>query len=88
MSDIDKVYDLLAKFYTEFQENRNETNRRLDSLETGQKKLETVLEHDIKSKLQALHERADDNTDRLVDHTERLENIENKIDILAMSINS
>lgn len=102
MRDIDKVYDLLARLYTEVQEGRKETNQRfeqvtqrLDSLETGQKKLdsrmskiETVLEHDIKAKLQALHERAGDNTDKLVEHSKRLESIESKIDILAMSINA
>jgi len=102
MSDIDKVYDLLAQLYSDVQEGRKETNQRfqevtqhlqevtqrLDSLETGQKKLETILEHDIKTKLQAVHERASDNTVKLEEHTERLETIENKIDILAMSINS
>ncbi|KUO68679.1 MAG: hypothetical protein APF77_14840 [Clostridia bacterium BRH_c25] len=95
MSDIDKVYDLLARLYTEVQEGRKETNQRfeqvtqrLDSLESGQKKIETILEHDIKTKLQAVHERAGDNTVKLGEHTERLESIENKIDILAMSINS
>lgn len=102
MSDIDKVYDLLARLYSEVQEGRKETNQRfeqvtqrLDSLEAGQNKLdnrmnkiETTLEHDINAKLQALHERAGINTDKLENHTERLETIENKIDVLAISINS
>jgi len=78
------------------------SSQRLDNLESGQNKLEhrmgtidnrmseieTTLEHDIKAKLQALHERTGDNTVKLGEHTERLESIENKIDILAMSINS
>ena len=98
MSDIDKIYNLLEKVYVELQDTKKEVkgnSQRLDSLETGQKKLdnrmskiETSLEHDIKTNLQALHERAGDNTVKLGDHTERLETIENKIDILAMSINS
>lgn len=95
VSDIDKMYDLLARLYNEVKEDRKETNQsfehvnqRLDSLEAGQKKLETTLEHDIMKKLQAVHERAGDNTDKLRDHTERLESIERKIDILAMSINA
>lgn len=57
-------------------------------MEAGQKKLEAILEHDIKKKLQAVHERASDNTAKLEEHSKRLENIENKIDILAMSINA
>jgi len=83
------------------QEVKN-SSQRLDNLESGQNKLEhrmgtidnrmskieTTLEHDIKAKLQALHERTGDNTVKLGEHTERLESIENKIDILAMSINS
>jgi chromosome segregation ATPase len=95
MSDIDKVYDLLAQLYSEVQDGRKETkqrfqevSQRLDSLETGQKKIETILEHDVKTKLKALHERAGDNTVKLGEHTERLDSIESKIDILAMSINS
>ena len=95
MSDMDKVYDLLAQLFSEFQESRKETNQcfehvtqRLDSLETGQKKLETILDHDIKAKLQALHERAGDNTAKLEEHGKRLKAIENKIDILSMSINA
>jgi len=91
----DKSFELMEKMYVEFskkfaslESGQNEITQRLDSLEAGQKKLETILEHDIKTKLQAVYERASDNTDKLEEHTERLETIENKIDILAMSINS
>ncbi|MDF2520079.1 MAG: hypothetical protein K0R84_707, partial [Clostridia bacterium] len=48
----------------------------------------TILEHDIRTKLQAVHERAGDNADKLEEHTVRLESIESKIDILALSINA
>lgn len=98
MSDIDKIYNLLEKVYVELQDTKKEVkgnSQRLDSLEEGQKKLdnviskiETTLEHDIKVNLQVLHERAGNNTTKLENHTERLETIENKIDVLAMSVNS
>ena len=90
MSDIDKIYNLLEKVYVELQDTKKEVkgnSQRLDSLEEGQKKIETIMEHDVKTNLQALHERAGDNNVKLGDHTERLESIENKIDILAMSLN-
>ena len=51
-------------------------------------RFETILDHDIKSKLQAVHERAGDNTAKLEEHSKELEAIESKIDILAISINS
>jgi len=91
MSDIDKIYNLLEKVYIELQDTKKEVrnnSHRLDNLETGNKKLESILEHDIKGKLQALHERAGQNTDKLIEYSKRLESIENKMDILAMLINS
>jgi len=63
-------------------------DNRMSKIDNRMSKIETTLEHDIKAKLQALHERTGDNTVKLGEHTERLESIENKIDILAMSINS
>jgi chromosome segregation ATPase len=60
----------------------------MSSLDRRMSKVETTLEHDIKANLQALHERTWDNTLKLKEHNEKLESIENKIDILAMSLNS
>jgi len=91
----DKSFELLTKMYSEFTEFRQETNvrfdridTRLDKLEAGQKKLEITLENDIKPKLQALHERAANNTAKLDEHTQRLETVESKLDYLALSVNS
>lgn len=91
----DKTFDLLEKMYSEFMEFRKEANIRFDKLEFGQKKLESgqvkieaALEHDIKPSLQALHERAAANTDKLDGHTQKLETVENKLDYLALSVNS
>lgn len=84
----DESFELLTKMYSEFTEFKNdmtsfreETGSRLD-------KIETTLEHDIKNKLQALHERAAANTDKLDGHTQRLETVENKLDYLVLSVNS
>jgi hypothetical protein len=91
----DKTFELLEKMYSEFSEFRKETNTRFDNLESGQKKLESgqakievSIEHDIKPSLQALHERAACNTAKLDGHTQRLETVENKLDYLALSVNS
>lgn len=91
MSDINKVYDLLEKVYIELQDTKNEVKsntKRLDKLEVGQKKIESTLENDIKTKLQALHEGLSGNTFKLDEHSERLNTIENKLDYLSLSVNS
>jgi len=69
----------------EFKEDMNgfrkETNSRLG-------KIETILEHDVKDNLQSLHERSLGNTMLLQKHSERLNAIDNKLDYLALSVNS
>lgn len=92
MSDMNKVYELLEKVYIELQDTKSEVkenSKRLDKLESGQRKVETTLENDIKTNLQALHERAEGNTSKLDDeHSEKLNTIENKLVYLALSVNS
>lgn len=77
----DKSFELLEKMYSEF-------SKRFEKLEIGQRKLETVLENDIKVNLQALHERSEANTAKLDEHTHQLADINNKLDYLALSVNS
>ena len=84
----DKTFELLEKMYSDI-------SKRLDSLESGQQELkagqqriEITLENDMKSSLQALHERAAGNTAKLDEHTQRLEAVENKLDYMALSVNS
>lgn len=91
----DDTFELLSKMYADL-------TKRLDSLEGGQNelkseqqqitqcltKIETTLEHDIKDKLQSLHERAAANTDKLDNNTQRLDTIENKLDYMVLSVNS
>ena len=62
----------------------NRVELRLDKLETGQNKIETTLENDIKAKLQALHEREAINSNKLDEHSERLNTIQGKLDYLFM----
>ena len=98
----DQSFELMTKMYSEMTKGFDKVNVRLDGIDTrlykleagqekleaGQAKIEATLEHDIKSNLQALHERAVNNTDKLDEHTQRLETIENKLDYLALSVNS
>ena len=77
----DKTFELLEKMYSEFKTELNE-------LKSGQIKLEVILEHDIKDNLKILHEGVAGNTAKLDDHTQRLDTIENKLDYLALSVNS
>ena len=91
----DDTFELLTKMYAEFSEFRKdmnefgkETNNRLDNLEVGQSKLEITLEYGVKDKLQVVYESEVANTERLEEHSKRLDTIENKLDYLALSVNS
>ena len=84
----DKTFELMTKMYSEFTGFRKEANSRFDKLEAGQAKLEITLEHDIKNSLQALHEREAANYDKLEKHDKQLDEINNKLDYLVLSVNS
>ncbi len=84
----DKTFELLTKMYSEFTrfkndmlEFRNESNSRLN-------KIEITLENDIKTNIQALHERESTNSKKLDEHGRQLTDINNKLDYLALSVNS
>lgn len=84
----DKTFELLTKMYSEFagfREDmdafRKETNSRLS-------KIDITLENDIKTNIQALHEREAINSEKLDEHSEQLTDINNKLDYLALSVNS
>lgn len=92
---MDDTFEFLTKIYSELTEFRKETNAkfdkvdtRFDKVDTRLNKIETTLEHDIKNKLQALHEMEAVNSDKLEEHTQRLNAIENKLDYLTLSVNS
>lgn len=92
---MDDTFELLTKMFSEFSEFRkdmnefrNETNSRFDSVEARLSKVEIGIENDIKPSLQALHERAAVNTDKLQEHSGRLDAIENKLDYIVLSVNS
>lgn len=91
-SDITKRLDGLESSQKEFKSGQDELRSGQDELRSGQQQLEkrltqieTTLEHSIKEKLQALHERESINTDTLAEHGKQLENINDKLDQLFMS---
>jgi hypothetical protein len=91
----DKSFELLFKLYSEFSEFRKdmndfrkETNTKFDKVDLRLNKIETTLEHDIKNSIQALHERAAGNTDKLQDNGTQLDNMNGKLDYLVLSVNS
>ena len=92
---MDDTFELLTKMFSEFSEFRkdmnefrNETNSRFDSVEARMSKVEIGIENDIKPSLQALHERAAINTDKLQEHSEKLDTIQNNLDYIVLSVNS
>ena len=92
---MDDTFELLTKMFSEFSEFRkdmnefrNETNSRFDSVEARLSKVEIGIENDIKPSLQALHERVAINTDKLQEHSEKLDTIQNNLDYIVLSVNS
>lgn len=81
----DKSFELLSKMYSEFTEFRKDMNNFRKETDSRLTQIETTLEHEIKEKIQALHERESINTDTLAEHGKQLENINNKLDLLSMS---
>lgn len=75
----DKTFELLTKMYSEFSEFRKETADRLSSLENGQKKIENILENDIKSDIKTLY-------DGYKQTYEKVSSLENKVDSLSNKI--
>ena len=91
----DETFELLTKMYADFSNRFDKVEVRLDSLESNQKelksgqvKLESILEHDVKNNIQLLHERSAGNTEKLDEHTKKLENINNQLDYLTVSVNA
>ena len=84
----DKTFQLLEKMYSEITKRFDNVDSRFDKIEIRLDKIEITLENDIKTNIQALHEGLESNTVKLDEHTERLQTIENKLDYLAMSVNS
>ncbi|TYQ17647.1 UNVERIFIED_CONTAM: hypothetical protein Cloal_0004 [Acetivibrio alkalicellulosi] len=75
----DKTFELLTKMYSDFTEFRKETADRLDTLENGQKKIESILENDIKSDIKALY-------DGYKQTYEKVSSLENKVDGLSSKL--
>ena len=84
----DDTFELLTKMYIDFTEFRKETSTRFDKVDSRLNKIETTLENDVKVSLQALHERSASNTEKLKEHSEKLESIDNKLDYLTVSVNA
>ncbi len=91
----DKTFELLTKMYSDFSKKFDKIdselvglNSRMQKLETSQKKIETTLENDIRSSLQALHEREAINSDKLDEHSKQLDALNSKFDYLSLTVNS
>jgi predicted phage-related endonuclease len=75
----DKTFELLSKLYGEFSEFRKETNTRLNSLENGQKKIESLIENDVKEDIKALY-------DGYKQTYEKLESVEIKVNDISSKV--
>lgn len=75
----DKTQDLMSKFYSEFSNFKTEVNSKLDSLQTGQQKLENVitrLEHKVDSNSKSLFDGCNQTYEKLLE-------VEKKVDGLS-----
>jgi len=98
----DKTFELITKMYSDFSKKFDKIDSelvglnsrmqkletRMQNLETSQKKIETTLENDIRSSLQALHEREAINSDKLDEHSKQLDALNSKFDYLSLTVNS
>lgn len=89
----DNTFELLTKIYSEFTDYRKETNQRFDNLEnkftnleTGQhtlqnsqRKIEAMIENDIKNNIDALY-------DGYMQVYEKLETLDTKVDTINQKL--
>lgn len=52
----DKTFELLTKMYGEFSKRFDGVENRLNTLENGQKKFESLIENDVKKDISALYD--------------------------------
>jgi len=69
----EKIFELMTKMYNEMNERFNKVDQRFDkvdqrlsNVENGQKKIEIIIEHDIRPKIDALFDGYLQTTERLV----------------------
>jgi predicted RNase H-like nuclease (RuvC/YqgF family) len=76
----DKTYDLIAKLYSEFGEFKTDVNSKLDKLENGQKKIESLIENDLKKDISALYDGYQQTYEKLVTVEKKVDDISTKVD--------
>lgn len=75
----DKTFDLLTKMYSDFSERFDNVENRLSTLENGQRKLESLIENDVKKDINALYDGYNQTYEKLL-------TLENKIDDIAAKV--
>ncbi len=82
----DKTFDLLSKMYSEFSEFRKEAIKRFDTLEIGQRKIETIIENDVKPEIKALFDGYKQTYEKLIAVEDKVDRIEDKVDDLSLRV--
>ena len=76
----DKTYDLIAKLYSEFSEFKTDVSSKLDKLENGQKKIESLIENDLKKDISALYDGYQQTYEKIVTVEKKVDDISTKVD--------
>ena len=79
----DKTYDLIAKLYNEFSEFKTDVNSKLDKLENGQKKIESLIENDVRKDISALYDGYKQTYEGVADVRKTTNEISSKVDRLS-----
>lgn len=76
----DKTFELLTKMYNEFSSRFDGVENRLNDLEKGQKKIESLIENDVKKDISALNDGYEQTYEKLVQVEKKVDDLSDKVD--------
>ena len=76
----DKTFELLTKMYSDFSKRFDDMGNRLELLETGQKKTDTLIENGVKNDIKALYDGYNQTYDKLIEIEKKVDNISVKVE--------
>ena len=88
MSVEDKTFELLTRMYGEFSSRFDGVENRLNDLEKGQKKIESLIENDVKKDISALYDGYKQTYEGVVDIQKSVRKISEKVDKQDVEIRS
>lgn len=76
----DETFELLTKMYSEFSQRFDSMENRMDSIENGQRKLETLIENDVKKDIKALYDGYNQVYEKVVVIEKKVDDLTDRVD--------